>query len=184
MLEFSDIDPNLNGLSREHGERSEVRRCLLSLRHIASPPCGLRRTHCHPPLVVGEGARTRGCGLPKYTRKVVSGLQMLMKDFTHIPQLTSKSHAPIWYEGSPVPDRQLATPTCPFISKYTRNLVQTQVSCVDGTSYFFVRNTPTGLEGLHLLRLFCLFSHARPGTSACLDSASSRRVTRTPSLLP
>src|SRR5713226_3011290 len=94
--------------------------------------------YSYPPFVVGEGARTRGCGLPKYTRKVVSGLQMLMKDFTHIPQLTSKSQAPIWYEGSPVPDRRLATPTCPFICKYTRNYVLIQVSCVYGTSYFFV----------------------------------------------
>jgi hypothetical protein len=41
--------------------------------------------YSYPPFVVGEGARTRGCGLPKYTRKVVSGLQMLMKDFTHPP---------------------------------------------------------------------------------------------------
>ncbi len=70
---------------------------------------------------------------------------MLMKDFTHIPQLTSKSQAPIWYEGSPVPDRWLATPTCPFICKYTRIYVLIQVTCVYGTSYLFVSFALTGL---------------------------------------
>src|SRR5258708_26232950 len=41
--------------------------------------------------VVGGEARTRGCGLPSYTRKVVLAfIQTRMKDFTHIPQLRSK----------------------------------------------------------------------------------------------
>jgi len=70
-----------------------------------------------------------------------------MKDFTHIPQLTSKSQAPIWYEGSPVPDHWLATPMCPFATEYNRNYVLFQVSCVYGTSYLFVRIALTG----HLL---------------------------------
>jgi len=95
----------------------------------------------------GERARTRGCGLPKYTREVVSGLQMLMKDFTHIPQLTSKSQAPIWYEGSPVPDHWLATPMRPFATEYNGNYVLFQVSCVYGTSYLFVSFALTGQLG-------------------------------------
>src|SRR2546429_4044513 len=119
MLKFPDVHSDINGLSRKHGEGSEI----FSPGHISSPPCLGSRTVFLPPFVVGEGARSRGCGFPKYTRKVVSGLQMLMKDCTHIPQLTSKSQAPIWYEGSPVPDRRLATPTCPFICNHTRNCV-------------------------------------------------------------
>src|SRR5205085_12603465 len=144
MLKFADVYSDINGLCRKHGQGSEIWRHVFSLRHICSPPCFWSRTVFLPPFVVGEGARTRGCGLPKYTRKVVSGLQMLMKDFTHIPQLTSKSQAPIWYEGSPVPDRRRATPTCPFICKYTRICVLIQVSCVYGTSYLFVSFAPTG----------------------------------------
>src|SRR2546423_4939685 len=132
MLKFADVHSDINGLCRKHGQGSEMWRHLFSLRHISSPPWFWSRTVFLPPFVVGEGARTRGCGLPKYTRKVVSGLQMLMKDFTHSPQLTSKSQAPIWYEGSPVPDRRRATPTRPFICKYTRNYVLIQVSCVYG----------------------------------------------------
>jgi hypothetical protein len=36
----------------------------------------------HVALMVGE-ARIRGCGLPRYTRKVVLVLQRRMKDFAH-----------------------------------------------------------------------------------------------------
>ncbi len=43
----------------------------------------------HP--VVGGEVRTRGCGLPSYTRKVeLAFIQTRMKDFTHIPQLSGK----------------------------------------------------------------------------------------------
>lgn len=60
------------------------------------------------------------------------------------PQLTSKSQAPIWYEGSPVPDHWLAPPMRPFVTKYTRNYVLIQVSCVYGALYLFARIAPTG----------------------------------------
>ena len=40
---------------------------------------------------VGGEVRTRGCGLPSYIRKVaLAFIQMRMKDFTHIPQLSGK----------------------------------------------------------------------------------------------
>src|SRR5438046_1962072 len=40
---------------------------------------------------VGGEARTRGCGLPSYTRKVeLAFIQTRMKDFAHIPQLCFK----------------------------------------------------------------------------------------------
>ena len=69
---------------------------------------------------------------------------------TH-PQLTSKSQAPIWYEGSPGPDHWLATPMCPFVFQYTRIYVLIQASCVYGTSYRALFNEERDCpEGPHL----------------------------------
>src|SRR5258708_14412197 len=87
MLKFPDIHPNVNGFVRMHGQDFEIgARCCpvchkVILFHSVSLP-----VH----LIVGGEARTRGCGLPRYTRKVVLVLQRRMKDFTHIPQLRVK----------------------------------------------------------------------------------------------
>ena len=60
--------------------------------------------------MVGGEARTRGCGLPSYTRKVeLAFIQMRMKDFTHIPQLCVKGETSKIAEGSASPFLKGAT---------------------------------------------------------------------------
>jgi PAS domain S-box-containing protein len=71
---------------------------LLLYVHEQSEPLPGRETlfpNDHLTADVGEPVwrgQARGCGLPRYTRKVVLVLQRRMKDFTHIPHLHLKGY--------------------------------------------------------------------------------------------
>src|ERR1700694_5359828 len=87
MLKFSDIHPDIDGLSWKHGQVFEMRMCFCPVCHrLFSSHSASLPEH----LVMDGEVRTCGCGLPRYTRKVVLVLQRRMKDFTHIPHLGLK----------------------------------------------------------------------------------------------
>ena len=86
MLKLADVYPNIDGLAQQCGLDLEirVRSCVVCHRLLSFHSTSLPDQH----RVVGGEARTRGCGLPSYTRKVeLAFIQTRMKDFTHIPQL-------------------------------------------------------------------------------------------------
>jgi len=75
-------------------------------------------------------------------------------------------------------------PFGPFVlisfRSYGGILTMTPGNLEESLLFLLTQNNSCGLlwhYSLFLLRLWCLFSHMRPGTTVCPDGASSRRVT-------
>ncbi len=95
MLKFPDIYPDVDRLSQKHGQGIQIRRGSCSVCHKVVPSHSASLPD--EPAMVGGEARTRGCGLPSYTRNVeLAFIQTCMKDFTHIPPLCGKGLLISW----------------------------------------------------------------------------------------